>query len=190
MGLGVPPRIGAGHSVLPTRDGVGASCVALPEGPWVSMLEFLAQRFPRQGRSLWARRMQDGEVVDEHGQPVAIDRPYQARLRLYYYRSLEAEPRIPFDEVVLHQDAHLVVVDKPHFLPVVPSGPYLQETVLVRLKQKLGIDALVPRTASTATPQGWCFSRFSHRAVASTAHCFANTICARPTRPSRRGATT
>jgi tRNA pseudouridine32 synthase / 23S rRNA pseudouridine746 synthase len=144
MGLGVPPRIGAGHSVLPTRDGVGASCVALPEGPWVSMLEFLAQRFPRQGRSLWARRMQDGEVVDEHGQPVAVDRPYQARLRLYYYRSLEAEPRIPFDEVVLHQDAHLVVVDKPHFLPVVPSGPYLQETVLVRLKQKLGIDALVP----------------------------------------------
>jgi tRNA pseudouridine32 synthase/23S rRNA pseudouridine746 synthase len=55
-----------------------------------------------------------------------------------------AEPRIPFDEVVLFQDEHLVVVDKPHFLPVVPSGNYLQETLLVRLKQKLGIATLVP----------------------------------------------
>jgi tRNA pseudouridine32 synthase/23S rRNA pseudouridine746 synthase len=54
------------------------------------------------------------------------------------------EPRIPFEEVVLFQDDHLVVVDKPHFLPVVPSGGYLNETVLVRLKQKLGIDTLVP----------------------------------------------
>jgi len=38
----------------------------------------------------------------------------------------------------------LVVVDKPHFLPVMPSGKYLQETVLVRLKKKLGLNDLVP----------------------------------------------
>ena len=108
------------------------------------MLDFLVHRFPQQPAALWIDRMGRGDVVDEHGHAVAADRPYQARLRLYYYRSLAAEPRIPFDEVVLHQDAHLVVVDKPHFLPVVPSGHYLQETVLVRLKKKLGIDALVP----------------------------------------------
>jgi tRNA pseudouridine32 synthase/23S rRNA pseudouridine746 synthase len=46
--------------------------------------------------------------------------------------------------VVLFEDAHLIVVDKPHFLPVVPSGGYLTETVLVRLKKKLGLDDLVP----------------------------------------------
>jgi tRNA pseudouridine32 synthase/23S rRNA pseudouridine746 synthase len=52
---------------------------------------------------------------------------------------------IPFDEVILHQDAHLLVVDKPHFLPVVPSGDVPQDqTVLVRLKRKLGLDELVP----------------------------------------------
>jgi tRNA pseudouridine32 synthase/23S rRNA pseudouridine746 synthase len=37
-----------------------------------------------------------------------------------------------------------MVVDKPHFLPVVPSGKYLQETVLIRLKNTLGLDALSP----------------------------------------------
>jgi tRNA pseudouridine32 synthase/23S rRNA pseudouridine746 synthase len=46
--------------------------------------------------------------------------------------------------MVIYQDAHLLVVDKPHFLPVMPSGKYLQETVLVRLKNKLGLEDLVP----------------------------------------------
>ncbi len=65
-------------------------------------------------------------------------------MRVYYYRALDDEPRIPFDEQVLYQDEHLVVADKPHFLPVTPSGHYLQETLLVRLKKRLGIDTLTP----------------------------------------------
>lgn len=130
--------------MLPVRDGVGASCVALPAGPWATMLEFLVARFPQQGRDVWLARMASGDVVDEHALPVTALRAYQPQLRLYYYRSVPGEPRIPFDETILHQDAHLVVVDKPHFLPVVPSGAYLQETVLVRLKRRLGLATLVP----------------------------------------------
>ena len=48
------------------------------------------------------------------------------------------------DEVVLFEDELLVVADKPHFLPVTPAGRYLQETLLVRLRRRLGIDSLVP----------------------------------------------
>ena len=44
----------------------------------------------------------------------------------------------------MFQDEHLVVADKPHFLPVVPSGGYLQQTLLVRLKRRLGLADLVP----------------------------------------------
>ena len=130
--------------VLPTRDGVGASCVSLPPGPWTRISDFLVQRFAHLPPEVWQQRMDDGEVVDEHGVQVTAERPYQPRLRVYYYRSIKAEPRIPFDEVLLFQDEHLAVVDKPHFLPVLPSGHYLQETVLVRLKRKLGIDDIVP----------------------------------------------
>ena len=83
-------------------------------------------------------------MVDEHGVPVTEARPYEARLRIYYYRSLEAERRIPFDEIILFQDAHLLAVDKPHFLPVTPVGKYVQESLLVRLKRKLGLDHLAP----------------------------------------------
>jgi len=128
----------------PARNGVGPSCVSLPQGTWPTILDFLTQRFSSISAATWRERLLQGEVIDELGVPVAPERPFQSRLRVYYYRAVPQEPRIPFDEVVLFQDAHLVVVDKPHFLPVVPSGGYLNETVLVRLKQRLQLDTLVP----------------------------------------------
>lgn len=131
-----------------TRLGVGASCVGLPAGPWPSLLDFLTQRFPGISRDTWLTRLARGDVLSDHGQIITPDAasqsPCPAHTRLYYYREVPNEPHIPFEEVVLYQDAHLLVVDKPHFLPVVPSGGYLHETVLVRLKHKLGLDDLVP----------------------------------------------
>ncbi|BCO27921.1 hypothetical protein MIZ03_2812 [Rhodoferax lithotrophicus] len=132
----------------PTRNGIGPSCVAFPPGPWPNLLDFLAARFPNISRSTWLERMARGDVLSETGEPVtseiASQAPYPAHQKLFYYREVPNEPRIPFDEVLLFEDAHLIVVDKPHFLPVVPSGGYLTETVLVRLKNRLGLDDLVP----------------------------------------------
>jgi len=133
-----------GHFVPPARNGIGPSCIGLPAGAWPATLDFLTERFPAISRDVWQQRMRQGDVVDEYGIPVTPSTPYRGHRRIYYYRAVPDEPRIPFDEVVLFQDEQLVVVDKPHFLPVVPSGGYLNETVLVRLKQKLGIDTLVP----------------------------------------------
>ncbi len=126
------------------RNGVGPSCVGLPAGNWLTLLDFFAERFPAITRDVWQQRMVDGDVVDEYGVPVTPGRTYRGQMRVYYYRAVPHEAPVPFEEVVLFQDGHLVVVDKPHFLPVVPSGHYLSETVLVRLKQKLGINTLVP----------------------------------------------
>lgn len=134
----------SGHFIPPTRDGVGPSCVGLPTGPWPTMLDFLSERFAAITRQRWQARMRVGEVWDEHGATVSEDRPYQSHLRLYYYRDVPVETPIPFEATIVLQDEHLLVVDKPHFLPVAPSGNYLQETVLVRLKRRLGIDSLSP----------------------------------------------
>lgn len=92
----------------------------------------------------WDARIRAGEVVDEHGVPVTLERPHRAQLRVYYYRSVQGEQRVPFEETVLYQDEHIVVADKPHFLAVMPAGDHLQETLLVRLKRRLGIDTLAP----------------------------------------------
>jgi len=126
------------------RAGVGPSCVSLPAGPWATMLDFLVQRFPGIAAEVWQQRLLLGDVVDEQGAQVTPERTYQPDLHLYYYRSVPDEVPIPFEEAVLFQDEHLVVADKPHFLPVTPSGGYLQQTLLVRLKRRLGLADLVP----------------------------------------------
>lgn len=137
------------NPLIPARHGVSASCVALPQrppdaAPWASVLDGLAQRLPNVGREGWARRLAQGEVLGEDGQALALDTPYQPGARVYYYRHLEAEPVVPFEEAVLYQDAHLVVADKPHFLPVTPGGRYVQQSLLVRLKRRLGLEDLSP----------------------------------------------
>jgi tRNA pseudouridine32 synthase/23S rRNA pseudouridine746 synthase len=44
----------------------------------------------------------------------------------------------------LFEDDHLLVADKPHFMPVTPSGPYVQQCLLVQLKRLTGHADLVP----------------------------------------------
>lgn len=92
----------------------------------------------------WIARMQKGSVVDENGIPLSGESPCQAGGFIFYYRQVEQEEPIPFEEEILYQDNHIVVADKPHFLPVIPSGPFLRETLLVRLKKRLLLEDLVP----------------------------------------------
>ncbi len=130
--------------VLPLRDGVAPSCIVLPHQGEGSMLDFLAQRLPAVSRAAWQARMLAREVVDEHGQVAAPERPLVPGLRLYYYRALDNETPIPFQAQVLFRDEHLLVADKPHFLPVVPAGSYLQNSLLVRLKREFDLPELSP----------------------------------------------
>ena len=130
--------------VPPNRNGVGPSCVTTPPGPWRTVAEFLVQRFPGVTPDAWHARLTGGDVIDALGSAVSLQCLFEPHRKLFYYRSLPPETPIPFKEVVLYRDQYIVVVDKPHFLPVVPSGRYLQETLLVRLKRSLGIDTLAP----------------------------------------------
>lgn len=127
--------------VPPDRDGVAASRVAVTPGPWGLLADFLAQRLDADD---WPQRLARGEVLGADGQALPPDAPCVPHTVVWYWRALPPEPRVPFELVVLHHDDHLVVVDKPHFLAVAPTGRYLQETVLVRLKRLLNLPTLVP----------------------------------------------
>ena len=135
------------NPAIPLRDGVSPSCVALPrlrQVPWPTLLDFLAERLPRVGRAEWRDRMLAGEVVGEDGQALSPQAPYAPGTRVYYWRTLAQEADIPFQEQIVYQDGHLVVADKPHFLPVTPGGRYVQQSLLVRLKRRLGLADLSP----------------------------------------------
>ncbi|TWO68759.1 pseudouridine synthase [Caenimonas sedimenti] len=126
------------------RDGVTASQVALPAGHWPCILDFLVERFPGVRAADWVDRIQAGDVVDASGRAVAARQAYVPHGKLYYYRTVADESPNAAQATVLFEDEHLVVADKPHFLPVTPSGPYLQETLLIRLRRQLGLAALTP----------------------------------------------
>jgi tRNA pseudouridine32 synthase/23S rRNA pseudouridine746 synthase len=121
-----------------------ASTVHLPQGSWGTVLDGLCALFPRIERAVWEERFARERVLDATGRPLRADAPYRVGLRVHYFREVPREEPIPFHETLLHVDAHLVVVDKPHFLPVTPAGGFVEETVLARLVRTLGNTDLVP----------------------------------------------
>lgn len=120
------------------------STLHLPAGSWATVLDCLCARFPAIDRATWLSRMQRGRVLDGEGRPLDAAHPYREGLRVHYFREVAQEAPIPFVEEILHHDEHLLVVDKPHFLPVIPSGGYVEETLLARLSRRLGNPQLVP----------------------------------------------
>lgn len=129
----------------PSRDGLGASCVVTPQtGPWATVLDFLDARFAAIGREVWRHRIEAGLVLASTGEAIRAEDTFRPAQRIYYFRAVACEPEIPFEAQVLWHDEHLLVADKPHFLPVLPSGKYVHETLLVRLKKQFQLDSLVP----------------------------------------------
>ena len=121
-----------------------ASTLHLPAGPWSTVLDCLCARFPAIPRETWLQRLARGRVLDAEGKPLDASTPHREGLRVHYFREVEAETPIPFEERILHVDEHLVVADKPHFLPVTPSGQYVEQTLLARLARRLDNPLLVP----------------------------------------------
>ncbi len=129
---------------IPTRNGVGPSRVSLPAGPWPTVLDFLLERMPDISRDEWRQRFDDQLVLNESAQPVAATQAYAPHTKLYYYRHIANEPVLPEKASIVFEDAHLIVADKPHFMPVTPAGRYVQQSLLVQLKHLTGNDDLVP----------------------------------------------
>ena len=124
---------------LPMLGGIKPSYLNLPHDKQYigkPLLCYLRARFPFIAESVWRARLNSGMVVNQRGEPLHENVLYQASETIFYYRevSREDEPRIPFDEKILWLDDDLIVVDKPHFLPVTPSGRFLRETLLTRLR--------------------------------------------------------
>ncbi|WP_166359357.1 pseudouridine synthase [Pseudomonas akapageensis] len=121
-----------------------ASTVCLPAGPWTTVLDCLCEHFKAISREQWLDRIARGRVLDAQGAPISVELAYKQGLRIHYFREVPNEKPIPVQENILHMDEHLVVADKPHFLPVTPTGEYVEQTLLRRLIRRLDNPHLVP----------------------------------------------
>ncbi|WP_333473435.1 pseudouridine synthase [Lolliginicoccus lacisalsi] len=132
------------RSPLPPRHGVDAAWARFPDhAPWPTIGEALAATYPEH-RERFRRRLANAEIVDDHGVPVHASQPLVRGMTLFYYRDLAPEAPVPFEVTVLHQDEHLVVADKPHFLASMPRGRHVIESATVRLRTRLDLPHLTP----------------------------------------------
>lgn len=133
------------QSPLPVRDGVNATRLRLPDvGPWDTALDYMMHRWGHIDPQGIEDRFDAGEIVGEGGIPLDRATRLADHTFIWYYRTLPPETRIPVELDILHQDEHLLVVDKPHFLPTTPGGTYIQESALVRLRNQLDLPDLIP----------------------------------------------
>ncbi len=123
-----------------------ASEITLPpiNQGWDNILDFLDFRFPSIGRDVWRERITQGKVHWYNGETVSLASKFRPSKRLCYYREVSKEPKIPFSHHTIYQNEHLLVLCKPHFLPVTPGGQYVNECLLERAKAQTGIKNLSP----------------------------------------------
>ena len=133
------------QSPLPVRDGVNATRLRLPdEGPWDTAMDYMMHRWGHIDPQGIEDRFDAGEIVGEGGVPLTRYTRLEDHTFIWYYRTLPPETRLPVEIGILYRDEHLLVVDKPHFLPTTPGGTYIQESALVRLRNQLELPDLIP----------------------------------------------
>lgn len=123
-----------------------ASKVTVGEGvaAGTPVLAFLAARFPKVPVSTWEGRLDGGLVTDGEGHALSRAARVAPMMVLRYFREVAHEAPIPFAEEVIYADDHLIVACKPHFLPVIPSGKFVNETLLTRLRKRFDAPELTP----------------------------------------------
>ncbi len=112
--------------------------------PYPFIVDFLKVRFPQISEQRWIDRINRGLVCLANGKKLTKESLYTPLTMLLYYKTADEEISIPFKEKIIYMDKNVIAVDKPHFLPVMPGGKYINENLLTRLKEKTGNHDIVP----------------------------------------------
>lgn len=111
------------------------------------------------------------------GQQLQIDSAFQAGSHVFYYRFLKREIHVPFEHAILFENDDLLVIDKPHFLTISPTGQYVQETLLVRLKNQMGNEQLNPIHRLDRETAEWSYFPNGRKHAAYTSKCSQTGKC-------------
>ncbi|MEJ5928821.1 pseudouridine synthase [Corynebacterium sp. H128] len=137
---------------LPVRDGLNPSRVRFPDdAPEMTAYEFLRflistqrHRHPEDNEAALQQRFANNEVRNQRGIPFQPEDAMKAGVDIWFYRIPAPEPAVPYEIGIIHEDAHLLVVDKPPFLATFPRGSHITESVLVRMRRQTGNQDLSP----------------------------------------------
>jgi len=106
------------------------------------LADWLRHRFPTH---VDVEAMLAGQrFVYDDGVPVTETDRYRPHTFVWFHRDLREEVPVPGKIEVLHRDDRLVVVDKPPFLATIPRGQHVLQSVVVKLRDELGLPELSP----------------------------------------------
>ena len=91
-----------------------------------------------------AQMLADERFVYDDLATVRQGDPYAPHTFVWFHRDLRDEVAVPGLLHVVHRDERLVVVDKPAFLSTIPRGQHVMQSVVVRLRDELGLPELSP----------------------------------------------
>src|SRR5262245_59393259 len=112
--------------------------------PPATILEHLFARFPRISVDIWRDRVSRGLVHLSDGTTITEASPYRHGITVFYRKEVESEPVLVEDVKIIWRDDNIMVVDKPHGMPVTPVGNYVDRSLLVRLEETTGLPDLTP----------------------------------------------
>jgi len=103
----------------------------------ISLLDYMARTFSRLDSESWRREIEAGAIkVNE--QPGECRMLLKQHDCIAYYPGERSEPEAAADYTIVHEDKHILVVDKPANLCVHPSGPFYRNTLWHMLGLKYG----------------------------------------------------
>jgi len=108
----------------------------MPNPGVATVLEFLQKKFARIPPDEWLQRVEAGKVHWLNGDSITVDTPYREQGQVCYYREVQSEPTIPFKEQVVYEDENILIAHKPHFLPIMAGGIFVNECLQARLQKQ------------------------------------------------------
>lgn len=114
------------------------------ETPPATIFEHLISSFPQVQPKVWRDRISRGLVILSDGAPLQEDSPYRHGITVFYRREVPSEPEVREEAFVVYRDENILIMDKPHGMPVTPAGQYVERCLLVRLQRSTGLSTLSP----------------------------------------------
>src|ERR1700741_5151572 len=109
-----------------------------------TIFESLLARFPQVDAAVWRARVSQGLVTLSDGTTLRQDSPYRHGIFVFYRKEVASEPPPLEEPQIVYRDDHILVVDKPHGMPVTPSGQHVERSLVVLLQRRTGLPDVAP----------------------------------------------
>ncbi|VEP12148.1 putative enzyme [Hyella patelloides LEGE 07179] len=103
-------------------------------GAGQTVLQYYTKRYRHSTETQWRERIESNQILLD-GKATTADTLLQLGQKLAYHRSPWKEPEVPLCFKIIHEDADLLIINKPSGLPVLPGGGFLQNTLLYQLQK-------------------------------------------------------